>query len=154
MTLHYNFPFSHQMVCKQYIVLSHVFLQCRSNFKPTVHVLKVMWLHKQLGFLEGSEYWSIPSVLIVKHFDSFCKNITFINLLQFLMWIIPWILSNQHSLEGWGWFSERCSGYQWLPIAATLWLGNKRNLTFTVHFRDFQRLEGVSSFVTLRWVII
>ena len=36
-----------------------------------------------------------------------------------------------------------------LPYEPSLWLGNNRNLTFTVHFMGFQKLEGISSFVTL-----
>ena len=34
------------------------------------------------------------------------------------------------------------------------WLGNNRNLTFTVHFRGFQRLVGALLFVTLGRMII
>ena len=43
------------------------------------------------------------------------------------------------------------SGYAQQP---PLWLGNNKNFTFTVHFRGFQRLERLSSFVTLGWLII
>ena len=42
-------------------------------------------------------------------------------------------------------------GHQCLSIATTSCLGNNRNLTFSVHFSDFQELKGASSFVTLDW---
>ena len=32
--LHLNFLFSHQMICKQYIVLNHVSFQYESNLEP------------------------------------------------------------------------------------------------------------------------
>ena len=49
--------------------------------------------------------------------------------------------------------TERCSGYQWLPMATTPWLGNNRNLTFTVPLWVFRGLKKLPH-LTLRWVIM
>ena len=49
--LHWNFLFSHQMICKQYIVLNHVFFLYESNLKPiTVLSVLSMFSHVPVEF--------------------------------------------------------------------------------------------------------
>ena len=37
------------------------------------------------------------------------------------------------------WYTDGCSGYHWVPTAIPPSWHNNRILTFTVHFKSFQR---------------
>ena len=39
--LHQNFLFSHQIICKQHIILNHMFLWYESNLEPIMFLYKI-----------------------------------------------------------------------------------------------------------------